>query len=404
MRGNEETGMSAPLIMPREESWSDHAYVRHAAAQGPVVRDRHGIFITFSLDHMKRLVDPARTRQMETETMTLQGLDGGPVYDLFNNSMLFSNGETHANRRGPLAKSFAVPLIRLLRPEINRLAGELVEECLADGAIEFRDRIGGQLAARTIAMVLGVPRADLPTVTRLVYSAIRALSVRSPEVLAEASEDLKALNDYVTGLLEDHRSGGPDDFLAAYLARTDTSSLSAAEVRMQIVTLLLAGSDTTRGALTSTVSQLLQNREQWDLLTADPKAHLKGAVSEGLRYDPVIGALIRVAEKDLVFEGVAIPEGSLIGPLVVAALRDPDVYDRPDAFDITRTDHPRWHPVFGAGENRCLGEALARAELEEALAALCRLAPKPELSGPPPQLRGLGATRTVGEMMCRLSG
>lgn len=396
--------MSVPHILPRQETWSDHDYVRAAAAQGPVVRDRHGIFITFSLAHMQQLVDPALTRQMETETMAIQGISSGPVFDLFRNSLLFSNAPAHGNRRAPLARSFAVPLIRKLRGDLRILARDLVEEQLGAGEIEFRDRIGGQLAARTIAMVLGVPRADLPVITRLVYSAIRALSVRSPQVLAEASEDLAALNAYVSDLLADHAAAGPDDFLADYLQRSGETGLSAIETRMQIVTLVLAGSDTTRGALTSTLSQLMQDRAQWDLLCADPQSRVQGAVSEGLRYDPVIGALIRVASKDLVFEGVAIPEGSLIGPLVVAALRDPKVYADADRFDITRTDHPRWHPVFGAGEHRCLGEALARAELEEALTALCRHAPRMELTGSPPQLRGLGATRTVGEMMCRLAG
>ncbi|WP_269582507.1 cytochrome P450 [Roseibium sp. Sym1] len=396
--------MSAPLILPREETWTDHDYVRRAAAQGPVVRDRHGIFITFSLAHMQRLVDPFLTRQMETETMAIQGLSSGPVYDLFANSMLFSNAPAHGKRRAPLARSFAVPLVNRLRGELQSLACELVEDHLGTGDIEFRDRIGGQLAARTIAMVLGVPRSDLPLITTLVYSAIRALSVRSPSVLAEAAKDLEALNAYVADLLQEHRSAGPKDFLADYLERTGETGLSALEIRMQIVTLLLAGSDTTRSALTSTMSQLMQKRSQWELLCADPKTHIKGAVSEGLRYDPVIGALIRVADKDLLFEGVAIPEGSLIGPLVVSALRDPEVYSTPETFDITRTDHPRWHPVFGAGEHRCLGEALARAELEEALTALCRIAPGTELTGPPPKLRGLGATRTVGEMPCRLIG
>ena len=395
--------MTAPLILPRVDGWSDHDYVRHAAAQGPVVRDRHGIFITFSLSHMQQLVNPALTRQMETETMVLQGLSSGPVFDLFQNSMLFSNAPAHGRRRTPLARSFAVPLVQALRPQLRALAERLVKDQLDDGEIEFRDRIGGQLAARTIAMVLGVPQVDLPQVTRLVYSAIRALSVRSAQVLAEASADLQELNAYVADLLVDQERANPDDFLADYLTRAGLSGLSATETRMQIVTLVLAGSDTTRGALTSTVSQLMQNRSQWQRLCTDPDALLKGAVAEGLRFDPVIGALIRVAAQDLVFEGVAIPEGSLVGPLVVAALRDPAVYAEPDRFDISRTDHPRWHPVFGAGEHRCLGEALARAELEEALSALCRLAPRTELSGPPPHLRGLGATRTVGEMICRLA-
>ena len=80
-----------------------------------------------------------------------------------------------------------------------------------------------------------------------------------------------------------------------------------------------------------------------------------------------------------------------------AALRDPDVYAAPDRFDIARTDHPRWHPIFGAGAHRCVGEALARAEMEETLATIARLAPNTELVGDFPTLAP-GAIRQVGAM------
>ena len=132
--------MEAPRILPREEHWTDHEYVRCAAAQGPVVRDRHGIFITFSYEHMQRLVDPSLTRQMQTETMALQGIESGPLFDLFNNAMLFSNGEAHRNRRGALdataerALDAPQPAVRqghLCRAELRvRAQNELAVEAL----------------------------------------------------------------------------------------------------------------------------------------------------------------------------------------------------------------------------------------------------------------------------------
>ena len=71
----------------------------------------------------------------------------------------------------------------------------------------------------------------------------------------------------------------------------------------------------------------------------------------------------------------------------MSASRDPEVFDRPDVFDITRTDHPRWAFAFGGGAHRCLGEALAKVEIEETLAAVARLAPDAGLvDGLPPIL------------------
>lgn len=96
-------------------------------------------------------------------------------------------------------------------------------------------------------------------------------------------------------------------------------------------------------------------------------------------------------------DGYRVPVGTPIAVSLLSALRDPDVYADPDAFDIRRADHPKWHPIFGAGAHRCVGEALARAEMEETLATIARLAPKTSLVGDFPKLAP-GPIRQVGAM------
>jgi cytochrome P450 len=104
-----------------------------------------------------------------------------------------------------------------------------------------------------------------------------------------------------------------------------------------------------------------------------------------------------VAKQDLEIDGYLVPAGTPIAVSLLSAMRDPEVYANPDRFDITRTDHPRWHPIFGGGAHRCLGEALAKAEMEETLATIARLAPSTELIGEVPR-PAPGAIRQVGEM------
>ena len=125
-------------------------------------------------------------------------------------------------------------------------------------------------------------------------------------------------------------------------------------------------------------------------------------MSEGLRYDPVIGSLARITTERHQVAGYDLPAGTFIGNCMLTSLRDPEIYADPHRFDITRTDHPRLHPVFGGGPHRCLGEVLARLELEEALKALVRLAPGMVLDGPPAKLRGYGATRVLSPMIVRM--
>jgi cytochrome P450 len=146
-----------------------------------------------------------------------------------------------------------------------------------------------------------------------------------------------------------------------------------------------------------TLFQLLQHPEQWRALVADPDGLKKKASEEGLRYEPVVSGIPRVAIEDMAVEGYLIPGGAMMAVSLLSVLRDPDVYANPDSFDIHRTDQQRWHLAFGAGAHRCAGEALARVELEEVLAAIARLAPNTRIVGQAPKLNP-GAIRTVDQM------
>jgi len=87
---------------------------------------------------------------------------------------------------------------------------------------------------------------------------------------------------------------------------------------------------------------------------------------------------------------------------LLSAMRDERLYADPFKFDIFRADHPRWHAAFGTGAHRCLGEALARAELEECLAAIARLAPDTKLLRAP-VVRGLNGIRRIDQMRVALN-
>ena len=158
-----------------------------------------------------------------------------------------------------------------------------------------------------------------------------------------------------------------------------------------------SGSDTTRAALTIQLSLLMQHGEQWEALRGDP-ALVKGAVLESLRYEPSVGSFPRVTLEDITVEGCTVPRGSLLSISTMSAMRDSALYNEPDRFEITRSDHPRRPLVFGAGAHRCLGETLALAELEETLGVIAERLPGLELVDGAPAVEGSGGIRRVGEM------
>lgn len=228
---------------------------------------------------------------------------------------------------------------------------------------------------------------------------MRAIGIHDPALRPQIEADVTALVSYVERLFETRRAAPHDDFIARYLGEVEAAGeLSPAEIRTQIAGLILAGSDTTRLSIAATLARLLQHPEQWRAFCADPDGLKKQVAEEGLRFDPAVTGVPRFALADLDIDGCRVPKGSVLAWSILSSTRDEDVYGEPDRFDIFRTDHPRWSPAFGAGAHRCLGEALARAELEETLAAIARLAPSTVLVGAPPRVHGTTGVRQVDRM------
>jgi cytochrome P450 len=159
---------------------------------------------------------------------------------------------------------------------------------------------------------------------------------------------------------------------------------------MLAVTLLVAGTDTTRNQLAAAVQALCAHPDQWALLAEHPEL-APNAVAELMRCYPVVFAPIRKAVDDVELGGVLIPAGTLVVANTAAANRDPAVYDKPDRLDITRDDAPAIM-TFGGGVHFCLGAHLARLELVEALRVITQRMPNPRCSGPAPWKAMAGIT------------
>ncbi len=392
-------GADAPMIDFSIDFPDDHARYRHYRNLAPVARTPFGTYVALRHRHGPIATNPETTRQLELETLALQGITHGPIYDFFQSAMLFANGEAHRRRRGPVARSFAFKLVEGLRGGVRALAEEVVLEFRGKGPFDFLHHIAGEIPAQVIARVLGVPTEDTGRFRDWVYGAMRMITLHDPEQRPQIEADAQALADYVEGLFEIRRKTAKDDFISRYLSEVEAAGeMSPLEIRTQIAGLILAGADTTRLAICATLSQLMQHPEQWRAFCADPDGLKTKVAEEGLRYDPAVTGAPRFALVDLDIDGYVVPKGTILAWSLISSMRDPEVYNDPDRFDIFRTDHPRWSPAFGAGAHRCLGEALARAELEETLGAIARLAPQTELAGAPPRIFGATGVRQVDRM------
>lgn len=383
------------VMVPAEEDI--HAVFRAAREQSPVARNTMGMAIALRGRHLETVLSDA-TRQIETETKMMQGIMDGPIFELYQNSILFSNGDAHRRRRQPLARTFAFKLMEWLRPKAGAVAGQLVGERIGAGGFDFLNDVSAQIPARIIADVLGVPRSDLPYFQGLVIDAVETLGFFDIALRPKLEASMKEFDAYVGKLLDDRRKNPRGDFLSEFAAATkEAGELSEAEIRADVIALIVAGSDTTKNSIAMTLSLLLNHPDQWAKLKADPDGMKKGAAAEGLRYEPVAFGVPRFAVTEFDLDGWRITPNMLVIFSIVSATRDPEIYANPDAFDITRTDHPRWHFAFGGGAHRCLGEALARVEIEETLAAIARLAPNARIEGAAPRMAN-APIRAVDQM------
>jgi cytochrome P450 family 103 len=377
-----------------------HMILREAREKAPVGRSSIGMAFALRARHLDTVLSDA-TRQIETETLALQGVIDGPIFDIRKNSILFANGDAHRRRRQPLARTFAFKLMEGMRPKAALVAEELIREKLGAGAIDFVEDISGRVPAYIIADILGIPRSDLPRFQRYVQDAVDTLGFFDQSRRAELEASNREFLAYVGDLLDDRRRSPREDFLSEFAAATrESGEMSEEEIRVDVIALIVAGSDTTKNSIAMTLALLLRHPEQWKAMCADPEALKKGATAEGLRYEPVAMGVPRIAARDFDLDGFTINAGRVTIFSIVSASRDPEVYARPDAFDIHRTDHPRWHFAFGGGAHRCLGEALARVEIEETLAAAARLAPNAKLESMP--VMGNDPIRAVRNMTISL--
>lgn len=389
-----------PTLIDSAKSYeTPHDYYKSLREKGAVAITDIGVFVVLRHKYVDMLLDNENTRQFELEGMMLRGIASGPLFEFYRDSMLFANGDAHRRRRAPMARTFAHKLMDGMRARVAEIAGEVVDAQRGKGPVNFLDDFSRAIPARIIAEIIGAPPEDWPRFSKWVASAARGIGFFSSDELPEIDAGVNSLVEYVTRLLDERTRAPREDFLSSYARATAAAgNLDENEIRNQMAGVILAGSDTTRTGTAAVLSQLLQHPDQWAMVCADPDKWKKAAVEEGLRFDPPIGSLPRFTLRDLEIEGVVIPAGRVVSMSVLSGLRDPDVYPDPDRFDIERTGIPKWNFAFGAGAHRCLGEALARAEMEESIATIARLAPCARMIGKPPTVRGAAAIRHIDAM------
>ncbi len=296
-------------------------------------------------------------------------------------SILSMEGDEHARLRRLVAPAFTPASANRLRPTMRNVVGELVDRVAAEGSSEFVADICEPYPIPIICELLGAPRQDWKLFSSWATDIFKIFNNNLAEDLPSIERAAAELSAYVVEMIAERRESPREDLLSDLIAiEEEGDRLSTEEMSMLAEAVLMAGTDTTRNQLACCIALFCDHPDQWALLAEQPELATR-AVEESMRFLGAVRGTVRFASEDIVYRDVLFPQGTIVSTSLAGANRDPEVWTDPNDFDIT-VERPTAHMTFGSGIHFCMGAALARAELQEALPLLARRMPGLARNGP----------------------
>ncbi|MGH3387571.1 MAG: cytochrome P450 [Actinomadura sp.] len=293
------------------------------------------------------------------------------------NSLGFMDDPRHAEIRRMLAGDFLSHRVDELRPAIEQIVQAQVDRLLGyTPPVDLYTAFALPIPSRMIIKLLGIP-----TIDRRRFEQYTDILVSGDSTQAEFNATLENFYTMCGQLLEDQATESSDGVLARVQREYRAGRLSFDEARMGAVVLITAGHSTTGTAISLGALMMLLDPEMLRAVRGDQES-VRTAVEEVLRYHSVTNlGLPRVATEDVPVGDQLISAGDGVVVSVTSANRDESAFTDADTFDVTRSDARR-HMAFGHGAHKCLGQWLARAELQIALPALANRIPTLRLAVP----------------------
>jgi cytochrome P450 len=363
-----------PLAPPAEfAAWRDGDGLQRASWQGKTVW-----MVSRYQDIRAALIDPrlsANTMAYSVETTADQDV---PV--------IFArlDDPEHNRLRRMMTRDFTFRRAAQMRPRIQAIVDRLLDDMITAGPpADLVRAFALPVPSLVICLLLGVPYDDHDF-----FQRASATGLDSKASDAEKAQSSLALFTYMTELVASKQREPGDDMMSRLV--TDfvaTGELSCETAAMNGVIMLAAGHETTANMISLGTLALLQHPEEFARLgTTDDPAVVANVVEELMRYLTIVHSLIdRVATEDVTIGGQLIRAGETVLMNLPAGNFDPAFVERPEDFDCTRSS--RGHLGFGYGVHQCLGQNLARVEMQVALSTLARRLPDMRLAVPADELK-----------------
>ncbi len=359
----------APVFWHEHPTWQGFWAVTRYDDVRAVSRDHQ----TFSAELGSTFIQDHTPEALEIVRMTILNMDP----------------PKHSRYRRLVSAGFKPRMIAALVEHIGELAVGICDAIEAESEIDFVEQVAAELPLQVICELLGVPVTD----RHLIFDwSNRMVGAQDPDFTTTDTDGESAAAEiyaYCDALAEDRRSNPQDDIMTGLVqAEVDGDSLSAEELNMFFVTLVVAGNETTRNLLAHSMLALLDHPDLKATLVEglDDDELWTTATEEFLRWGSSIHNFRRTATVDTEIAGQPIAAGDKVVIYYPAANRDPGHFSDPDTFDPRRT--PNDHVTFGGGGTHfCLGANLARTQITTMLRTFLRRFPDVQAAGPHQRLR-----------------
>jgi len=311
----------------------------------------------------------------------------------------------HCQLRRTINRGFTPRMVKRLEEQFELITRRAIDRIAPHGRCDFVSSIAVPLPLHLIAEMIGIPESERENFHEWSDAMMGADGhYDDPEIMGRAARAAQAYSALVGEIIEKRRDDPRDDLISALVAakkdgligRFDLEATLGAgassdsaeeflelandELVMVLITLMVAGNETTRNALSGCVEILIRHPEIRDHLAAKPEA-IPHAVEEFLRIISPVHSFARTATRDTTLRGQRIEAGQKVLMLYPSGNRDAEVFESPDEIRIARLPN---HIAFGVGHHFCLGANLARMELRVALRELLRRLPNMAFSSDGP--------------------
>ncbi|MGW5470137.1 cytochrome P450 [Streptomyces chartreusis] len=290
----------------------------------------------------------------------------------------------HTRVRQIVQRVFTPRAIRALEERLRTRALNIAANAREHaGPFDFVTEVACELPLQAIAELIGIPQDDR---AKIFDWSNKMISYDDPEyaiteeVGAESATELIA---YAMNMAADRKACPAKDIVTTLVAAEDEGNLGSDEFGFFVLMLAVAGNETTRNAITHGMHAFLTHPEQWELYK---RGRPETAAEEIVRWATPVVSFQRTATQDTDLGGKRIKKGDRVGIFYASANHDPEVFENPDTFDITRDPNP--HLGFGGGgPHYCLGKSLAVLEIDLIFNAVADAMPDLRLVGDPRRLR-----------------